>query len=158
MVLPVLNRIHWGMGLFCFWAFASFCLVRNDLWLCTEGSRQRLSSSSLTLLILIDAIATSAPSMIASPPATSVHDGATRKLRRVVCTYRHRDRLSWCREDRWSFLFVVAKCPRARQKLVGLQKCASRASHRIRQRLEILRQKLGPLKKGLRLQTETDTW
>jgi len=34
MVLPVLRRIHWGMGRFCFCARASFCLVRNDLWDC----------------------------------------------------------------------------------------------------------------------------
>lgn len=33
MVLFVLRRIQWGIGLFCFWAFASFCLVRKDLWL-----------------------------------------------------------------------------------------------------------------------------
>lgn len=37
MVLPVLNRIHCGIGLFCFWALASFCLVRKDLWLCSES-------------------------------------------------------------------------------------------------------------------------
>lgn len=36
MVFPVLNRIHCGMGRFCFCAFASFCFVRNDLWLCTK--------------------------------------------------------------------------------------------------------------------------
>lgn len=35
MVLPVRRRIHWGIGRFCFWALASFCLVRNDLWLCS---------------------------------------------------------------------------------------------------------------------------
>jgi hypothetical protein len=34
MVLLVLRRIHWGMGRFCFCAFASFCLVRKVLWLC----------------------------------------------------------------------------------------------------------------------------
>lgn len=34
MVLPVRRRIHWGMGLFCFWALASLTLVRKDLWLC----------------------------------------------------------------------------------------------------------------------------
>jgi hypothetical protein len=34
MVLPVLRRIHWGMGRFCFCAFASFCLVRKDFWDC----------------------------------------------------------------------------------------------------------------------------
>lgn len=33
MVLFVRRRIQWGIGLFCFWAFASFCLVRKDLWL-----------------------------------------------------------------------------------------------------------------------------
>lgn len=38
MVLPVFRRIHWGMGLFCFWALASFCLVRNDLWDCRSVS------------------------------------------------------------------------------------------------------------------------
>ena len=37
MVLPVRRRIHWGIGRFCFWALASFCLVRNDLWLCNGG-------------------------------------------------------------------------------------------------------------------------
>lgn len=44
MVLPVLNRIHWGIGLFCFWAFASFCFVRKVLWLCV---RRILSASVL---------------------------------------------------------------------------------------------------------------
>lgn len=39
MVLPVRRRIHWGIGRFCFWALASFCLVRNDLWLCKVGRR-----------------------------------------------------------------------------------------------------------------------
>jgi hypothetical protein len=34
MVLLVLRRIHWGMGRFCFCAFASFCLVRKVLWDC----------------------------------------------------------------------------------------------------------------------------
>lgn len=34
MVLPVLRRIHCGIGRFCFCALASFCLVRKDLWLC----------------------------------------------------------------------------------------------------------------------------
>jgi hypothetical protein len=38
MVLSVFRRIHWGMGLFCFWALASFCLVRNDLWDCRNVS------------------------------------------------------------------------------------------------------------------------
>lgn len=37
MVFPVRNRIHWGMGRFCFWARASFCFVRKDLWLCGCG-------------------------------------------------------------------------------------------------------------------------
>lgn len=37
MVLPVRSRIHWGMGLFCFCARASFCLVRKDL--CDCGGR-----------------------------------------------------------------------------------------------------------------------
>lgn len=37
MVLSVLRRIQWGIGLFCFWAFASFCLVRKDLWLYIRG-------------------------------------------------------------------------------------------------------------------------
>ena len=32
IVLPVLSRIHCGMGRFCFCAFASFCFVRKDLW------------------------------------------------------------------------------------------------------------------------------
>jgi hypothetical protein len=35
MVLPVLRRIHCGMGRFCFCALASFCFVRKDLWLCS---------------------------------------------------------------------------------------------------------------------------
>lgn len=34
MVLPVRRRIHWGMGRFCFWALASFCLVLKVFWLC----------------------------------------------------------------------------------------------------------------------------
>ena len=34
MVLPVRRRIHCGMGRFCFWALASFCFVRKDLWDC----------------------------------------------------------------------------------------------------------------------------
>lgn len=34
MVLPVLKRIHCGMGRFCFCARASFCFVRKDLWDC----------------------------------------------------------------------------------------------------------------------------
>lgn len=34
MVLSVRRRIHWGMGRFCFFALASFCFVRKDLWLC----------------------------------------------------------------------------------------------------------------------------
>ena len=29
ILLSVLSRIHWGMGLFCFWAFASFFLIMN---------------------------------------------------------------------------------------------------------------------------------
>ena len=33
-VLPVRSLIHCGTGRFCFCAFAIFCLVRNDLWLC----------------------------------------------------------------------------------------------------------------------------
>jgi len=32
IVLPVRRRIHCGMGRFCFWALASFCFVRKDLW------------------------------------------------------------------------------------------------------------------------------
>lgn len=32
MVLSVLNLIHWGKGLFCFWALAIFCLVLKDFW------------------------------------------------------------------------------------------------------------------------------
>lgn len=43
MVLPVRRRIHWGIGRFCFWALASFCLVRNDLWLCKGGKRRLVS-------------------------------------------------------------------------------------------------------------------
>lgn len=39
MVLPVLKRIHWGIGRFCFWALASFCLVRKLLWLCTNKKK-----------------------------------------------------------------------------------------------------------------------
>jgi len=34
IVLPVRRRIHCGIGRFCFWAFASFCFVRKDLWDC----------------------------------------------------------------------------------------------------------------------------
>lgn len=34
MVLSVRRRIHWGIGRFCFFALASFCFVRKDLWLC----------------------------------------------------------------------------------------------------------------------------
>jgi hypothetical protein len=41
MVLPVLRRIHWGMGRFCFCAFASFCLVRKDFWDCAVVRRVR---------------------------------------------------------------------------------------------------------------------
>lgn len=37
MVLPVRRRIHWGMGRFCFCAFASFCFVLKVLWLCEGG-------------------------------------------------------------------------------------------------------------------------
>ena len=44
MVLPVLKRIHWGIGRFCFWALASFCLVRKLLWLCTNKKSQQPSS------------------------------------------------------------------------------------------------------------------
>lgn len=40
MVLPVRRRIHWGIGLFCFWALASFCFVRKDLWLCSGYNHQ----------------------------------------------------------------------------------------------------------------------
>jgi hypothetical protein len=43
IVFPVRRRIHWGMGLFCFAAFASFCLVRKVLWACNL----RLASPSL---------------------------------------------------------------------------------------------------------------
>ena len=39
MVLPVRIRIHWGIGRFCFCALASFCFVRNDLWLWMLGKR-----------------------------------------------------------------------------------------------------------------------
>jgi hypothetical protein len=45
MVLPVRRRIHWGMGRFCFWALASFCLVRKDLWLCGREELVSLLSS-----------------------------------------------------------------------------------------------------------------
>lgn len=31
MVLPVLIRIHWGMGRFCFWALPRMRLVLKDL-------------------------------------------------------------------------------------------------------------------------------
>lgn len=40
MVLPVRRRIHWGIGRFCFWALASFCLVRKDFWLCINRRRE----------------------------------------------------------------------------------------------------------------------
>lgn len=43
MVLPVLNRIHCGIGLFCFWALASFCFVRKVLWLCIHISSVSVS-------------------------------------------------------------------------------------------------------------------
>lgn len=33
MLLSVRSLIHCGTGRFCFWALASFCLVRKDLWL-----------------------------------------------------------------------------------------------------------------------------
>lgn len=39
MVLPVLRRIHCGIGRFCFCALASFCFVRKDLWLLIFVSR-----------------------------------------------------------------------------------------------------------------------
>lgn len=42
MVLPVRRRIHWGMGRFWFFALASFCFVRKDLWLCHRGQRENL--------------------------------------------------------------------------------------------------------------------
>jgi hypothetical protein len=61
MVLSVFRRIHWGMGLFCFWALASFCLVRNDLWDCRNVST-----------------------------ACSRHAGVALR-RRFECTYRHLD-------------------------------------------------------------------
>ena len=40
MVLPVLRRIHWGMGRFCFCALASFTLVRKDFWDYSSSNRQ----------------------------------------------------------------------------------------------------------------------
>lgn len=51
MVLPVLRRIHWGIGRFCFCALASFCLVRKVLLLyCTLSSAPvSLKSSKLRL-------------------------------------------------------------------------------------------------------------
>lgn len=36
IVFPVLNRIHWGIGRFCFCALASFCFVRKDLLDCSQ--------------------------------------------------------------------------------------------------------------------------
>lgn len=44
MVLPVLKRIHCGIGRFCFCALASFCLVRKDLWLYYRKYHQHHSS------------------------------------------------------------------------------------------------------------------
>lgn len=35
--MPVRSLIHCGTGRFCFCALASFCLVRKDLWLCSDG-------------------------------------------------------------------------------------------------------------------------
>ena len=46
MVLPVLRRIHWGMGRFCFWALASFCLVRKVLWLYISRKKRIISKPS----------------------------------------------------------------------------------------------------------------
>ncbi len=44
MVLPVLRRIHWGIGRFCFCALASFCFTRKVLWLCGNARQLLLSS------------------------------------------------------------------------------------------------------------------
>ena len=38
MVLPVLSRIHCGIGRFCFCALASFCFVLKVLWDCRISS------------------------------------------------------------------------------------------------------------------------
>lgn len=46
MVLPVRRRIHWGMGLFCFWALPSFCLVLKVFWLCLERNHILSASGS----------------------------------------------------------------------------------------------------------------
>jgi len=43
IVFPVLRRIHCGIGLFCFWARASFCFVRKDLWLWSFVTRSIVS-------------------------------------------------------------------------------------------------------------------
>ena len=48
MVFPVLNRIHWGIGRFCFWALASFCFVRKDLLDYPAGCRQYYCTLLLT--------------------------------------------------------------------------------------------------------------
>lgn len=45
MVLFVRSLIHWGTGRFCFCALASFCLVRNDLWLYPDASWSACDSS-----------------------------------------------------------------------------------------------------------------
>ena len=45
MVLPVRRRIHWGIGLFCFWALASFCLTRKVLWLCFRDAPRQHNMS-----------------------------------------------------------------------------------------------------------------
>lgn len=47
MVLPVRRRIHWGIGRFCFCAFASFCLVRKVLWLWLWEHDCQLSMSTI---------------------------------------------------------------------------------------------------------------
>lgn len=56
MVLPVRRRIHWGIGLFCFWALASFCLTRKVLWLCFRDAHRQhnLSLSSFWTGEVID--------------------------------------------------------------------------------------------------------
>lgn len=90
IVLLVLNRIHWGIGLFCFCALASFCFVRKDLWL----YRTIISNLSLTALDY-------SPGLQGTQKATSwpVDDG-WRGVRTGI--------LTGCRRYRDRFVVVVS--------------------------------------------------